>query len=217
MTDNPQVTETPSSAAATPPAEGATPPTDAPKAEAAKPAEQQLLFGDDKPAEEGKPAEGDKPADAKPEEEVAYKFTLPDGQEIPEENAKEFGDFAKSQKLSQDQAQAALGKFYEYEQAKITQVQETFKQWRTETENDPEIGGQNLDASVNRAKKVLQAFGDDDFKKDLEMFGLGNKTSMLRFLNKVYAKIGEDSVGDAKSGGVPQKLAPEKVLYPEMQ
>ncbi len=211
MTENPQPAEntTPSSqppAAATPPADGATPPAEA------KQPEQQLLFGEEKPAEGEKPAEEPKPA-----EEIVYNFSLPDGQEIPEESAKEFGEFAKSQNLSQDQAQAALNKFYEYEQAKVNQVQETFKQWKAETEADPEYGGQNLTASVNRAKKVLQAFGDDEYKKDLEMFGLGNKTSTIRFLNKVYAKMGEDSVGDTKAGGAPQKLSPEKVLYPEMQ
>lgn len=147
--------------------------------------------------------------DAKPIEYAD--FTLPDGfVAIPEqmEWVKEFG---KSNGLSQEAAQGIISKYVEIQQQQLADWQTLKNQWADEVTADPTYGGNNLQKAQAKANSVIQRFGDNALVDDLVELGLGNKLSVMRFLNKVADAIGEDTSGgnDAHGGGGAPKSAIE--------
>lgn len=91
--------------------------------------------------------------------------------------------------------------------------QKEIVQWRQESENDPELGGVNLGASVTRARAVLQQLDPDNTVSQwLDATGLGNHVSVLRFFNRVAKAFGTDTVavGRPASSG----LSLEERMYP---
>lgn len=68
-------------------------------------------------------------------------------------------------------------------------------QWRRDVAADPELGGDNLAASVARAQLALDRFdADGQIGRLLEQSGYGNHPAIIRFFNRMADGLMEDSL-----------------------
>lgn len=173
-TEQTQANPTPESAA-----------TPAPAADAPKPAES---------APEAKPAAEPKQADqAAPEK---FELKLPEGSKLAAEHVQKVEAFAKEKGLSAVQAQAILDRENEqataHEKALLDAFDSKASQWKTEIQNDKELGGDNYTKSVEIAHRGLKKFATPEFVQELEKTGLGNHPEMVR----TFYKIGKEMAND---------------------
>lgn len=203
----------PAAQAPAPAAEGSvlTPPapTDAPanKPDATKPPEQVQQ-------------EADAAAKLKAETSApeAYEdFTLPEGMEMDADVLGEFKNLAKelnipqakAQQLINFQTQLATKQAEQYQAAVTKQSQE----WAAAIKNDPEIGGENYDKSVESAIKVIQSFGDPALTELLNTSGLGNHPALFKFCHRISAAISEDKFVLPGSQASTGRKSNEDVFY----
>lgn len=210
------------------PAGGSAPAAEAPAAAPA--AEVSTVLGEaqkpadapagDAPSVEGENPEGDKPAEGAPETYEA--FTVPEamqGLELDEAATSALGDLFKELGLPQDKAQAAFEKLLgiqqalggtpeQQEQAIQERVAKMNGDWTAACKADPDIGGQNWDASVRTMAKVMAAAGDEDFSKLLTSSALGSHPAMVKFVVRVGRLMSEDVLVDGgETAREPQRAA----------
>ena len=133
-------------------------------------------------------------------------------------------DFITSNKLNKEQAQALTDLGVKLQQQNINAWAETKKGWRDEVVADPDLGGKNLENTVNNANKVIRQFAGSEehlaeLKQDLVLLGLGNKKSFVRFLSNIAKATGNDSIeGNSGSGAKSATTFEEKAkrMYPDM-
>ena len=97
-------------------------------------------------------------------------------------------------------------KLREHEVAQRASWQAQVDQWRREAAQDPQLGGENLSASVARAQLALDRFDPDrHIGRLLEETGYGNNLSVLRFFNNIADALMEDGLvrGEAHSAAMP--------------
>lgn len=202
--------------------------SDAGSEQPAKPSgDKQILFNDDKPegenadgdeAKEGEAAEGD--ADSKDGEEapaVTYEdFTLPDGWDIDANVKEKYQEVAAKHNLSQEAAQEFVDMYIDMQQKQTDAFLAMKDQWMEQTLNDEEFGGHKLDESARRANEAVRAVADDDFRKLLTDFGLGNHLSVMRTFNKVYDLIADDSL-EGKGNPDNEKKSVDQILWKDMK
>lgn len=193
--------------------------------------ETQLLFeetkkGDEQPGD--KKDEADKSEDKKdgdqPDVVKLEELTLPEEIQISEEMKAPLTDFITSNKLNKEQAQALTDLGVKLQQQNINAWAETKKGWRDEVVADPDLGGKNLENTVNNANKVIRQFAGSEehlaeLKQDLVLLGLGNKKSFVRFLSNIAKATGNDSIeGNSGSGAKSATTFEEKAkrMYPDM-
>lgn len=158
--------------------------------------------GDPTPPKDQKP-EGDT-GDPKPKNEPkddrtvpeSYDLKLPKDSLIDESRIKEVADFAKSHKLTNDEAQAILERENAFKAAIIDGQQEelaaTREKWIEDAKADSEIGGEKFDENIELAKRVVGKYGTPTLKKYLNETGLGDNPEVIRFM----ARIGKASKDD---------------------
>lgn len=126
--------------------------------------------------------------------------------------------FAKEKGLSPDQAQALL----ERESANVASFveqqekarEELRTSWLEQAKTDKEIGGDGFNANAELAKRVVEKFGTDDFKKALDESGLGNHPELVRILARIGKAMGNDTlVVPGSISGTPRPSMAER-LYP---
>jgi hypothetical protein len=85
---------------------------------------------------------------------------------------------------------------------------------QNEIRNDPELGGNKLDASLAGWSAVLNEFGTSELRESLNVSGMGNNIHFARFLSKVAAVMSEGKpvVGAPTSGNAGKSAA--ELLYP---
>jgi hypothetical protein len=166
-----------------------------------------------KPAAEAttKTPEGTKPPESKPLE-----LKLPEGSHLTAEAVEKVAARAKELNLTPEQAQAELQResdlvktFVEGEKQKLAKE---VTAWVDETRKDTEIGGEKFAQSAEMAKRVVNRFGTDAFKKALNDTGLGNHPELVR----VFVRIGRAMTEDQLVVASGQPTAPRSaadVLY----
>lgn len=123
-------------------------------------------------------------------------FALPEGMEMDADVLGEFKNLAKelnipqakAQQLIDFQTQLATKQAEQYQAAVIKQGQD----WAAEVRNDPVLGGENYEKSVESAIKVIQSFGDPALTELLKSTGLGNNPALFKFCHRISAAISED-------------------------
>lgn len=172
-------------------------------------------------AADQKATEGEQKVDDKaPVVPEAYEdFTVPEGQELPEDLSTELKGLAKDLKLTQEQAQkladVALARSSKAAEAQATQIAKLSTEWATSAKVDKEFGGDKFDANLAVAKRALDAFGSTELKDLLNGSGLGNHPEVIRLFLRVGSKISEDSFV-AASGGTSGSDSVAKRLFPNM-
>jgi hypothetical protein len=173
------------------------------------------------PAEETKPEqtpEETKPTEGQKEEPkpISYDLKLPDNALVDKTHVDEVVTFAKEYKLTNDVAQKILERSNQTLAAYVGKQKETFetqsKTWADEVKNDKELGGEKFNETVETAKRVLDKFGSDDFKKALNETGLGNHPELVRVFARIGKTMSEDKLVLPGTQG-PGKKSMEEVFY----
>lgn len=141
----------------------------------------------------------------------SYELSAPEGVNIESDSAvlAAYGDFAKSLKLSQEQAQEG---FSQLATAQATQAKAQHaglvESWINETRNDPVLGGENLKQSMVKADQFLATF---DTSKELRGLlietGLINHRAVIRALGEGRDAISDDQFVTGNLGGNKPRTA----------
>jgi len=170
--------------------------------------------GEPNPPEGGaKPPEGGEPQKRAPEKYEVFK--VPEGVELDADTLTEFEGAAREMDLSQENAQRLVDFGAKIIQAEATEQAEnrkvTLEEWEKEIEADEEFGGDKLEETLDRGRRVVKEHGSAELHQLIEVTGLGSNPHLLRFLAKVDKALGEDRVVDGKPA--PQKKDAATVLY----
>lgn len=156
-----------------------------------------------KEAEGAKVSEGEKPKENEKVVPERYDLKLPEDSVLDAPALERIASLAKERGLSQEEAEAAV---IDTNKRVAEVYDQQTKQWLDEVKADKEIGGEALNKNVELAKRVVDRFGSESLKKDLNRTGLGNHPELVRFLSKIGNQMSEDvlvhpgaQVGGAKS------------------
>jgi hypothetical protein len=143
------------------------------------------------PVQQEQPAEASEPEGA-PE---SYEFQATEGSDLDVDSGavQAFSEVAKELNLTQDQAQSVLDKVAPALKQQNEEYINTLRsEWVESVKADPEIGGDQLQANLGKAVRVLDAFGTPELKSLLGETGLGDNPEIIRFLVRAHQDIGED-------------------------
>ena len=145
-------------------------------------------------------------------------FTIPDGFEMNADLLNDAKPIFKEAGLSQEVAQKFIDLQSTYVQKEMDAQQEEWKKtmdtWSAEAKADKEYGGNAFNTSFATAKEAINAFGDDSFKQMLEITGVGNHPSMIRFLFNIGTLTKEHGIHIADKGETPVDMAAK--MFPTM-
>lgn len=168
-------------------------------------ADDSLLAANPEGTEETKP-EGEKPegeGEGKGKEKDAEaitpesygSFEIPDGMPINEPLLAEFKEFAATNKMSKETAQAIVSLKVKEVQEQQAAFQEQRKAWVGELKADAEFGGKGFDANVKTASLTLRQFDTDGSAlKVLQATGLDNHPAIVKLLHRVGVGMADDKV-----------------------
>lgn len=183
----------------------------------------QLLFNkkDDAKGDDTQPsgeAKDDKKDDKADPLEVYKDIKLPETYEVNEPVMKDFKTLVSKHNLPPEAAQELVDLYVKQENANAEYFEKMRNEWKEQVIADETYGGKNLQKSIAEADRVVRQFGDQELIEDMMTMGLGNKLSMVRFLNKIAAQTSDDTISDAGKGGQKDQQKPiANRLWPSMQ
>ncbi len=146
-----------------------------------------------------------------------YDLKLPDGSLLNAKATEEIASFAKEKKLTQEEAQAILEResalLASYVDSQKQQLAQQQKEWVESIKTDKELGGDGFNKNIEMAKRVVDRYGTDSFKKALNDSGLGNHPELVRFVSRIGKIMSEDQLvipGTQSTG----KRSLEEIFYP---
>ena len=170
-------------------------------------------------ADDAKKAEGQEGQKQEAKEDAAPEsyadFKAPEGVELNSAVVDSFKGIAKKLNLSQEKAQAVIDEITPVMVSQQVEfINKVSGQWLEKAKKDPEIGGSNYNASIQRAIKVRDRFGkgaDGNYDADIaELFSLpvGSHPGFIKFLARVGAAISEDTPPKGRVSGAitPQDI-----------
>lgn len=174
---------------------------------------------------ETKPEGEQKPEGEKSEVEGApdeYKdFSLPEGAQADAEAMTEFKNFAKSENLTQDQAQKyvdlhvrAIDKVLAGQQERWNALKED---WRTQTLADKELHGADgkADEAISIAKSAVTKLGGEALQMELDRLGVSNNPLLVKAFYKAGKAMQDDDF--VFGGGSGDTRSPAQKLFPSMK
>jgi hypothetical protein len=185
------------------------------------------LLGGDAPAEQqgGQNTQTPEPQGAEPAKNLDAatqyeKFTIPEGFEYDDGKVSEFTTLARELNLSQEQAQKLVDLHVRHWLGFEEQTRAQAEEWRKQTMNDPEFGGQKFMQSLQDAHRFVSAFGGEKLRIALDATGAGNHPEIFKAFALAGRLLGEDRLvkgaGAAPAGGGTfADLA--NTLYPDMK
>lgn len=141
------------------------------------------------------PAEGDKPTTAEPPKETPqvpekYDLKLPENSILDSGVVDQLAAIAKQNGFSNEQAQKILDE----QSAAVSQaVQDRATKWVEQLKSDKELGPQ-LSRKVELASRVVNRFGSEELKQELNRSGFGNHPELVRILSRIGEAMAEDSL-----------------------
>jgi hypothetical protein len=182
---------------------------------AAKPPEGKTVATGGAAAAAAPKAEGTTGAQDGPPEK--YDLKLPDGSHFDAKALERTAAFAREQGLNNEEAQALLEREHEvvstYAQDQKAMMDQRVGEWLVDAKADKEIGGEAFNANAELAKRVVERYGTEAFKKALNDTGLGNHPELVRVFVRIARSMSEDQLVIPKAAG-GMKKAPEDVFYP---
>lgn len=152
--------------------------------------------------------DGAKPEVKAPEK---YEFKMPEGMALDAKAVEAFEPIARELDLTQEQAQKLVDLQAASVKQQVEAWQGTIKGWADAARADKEIGGANLDASLNAGKAFLKAYGTPELSKVLDDYGIGNHPEVIRAFAKAGMAMSEDKFHTSNS--TPGAKSPEDILY----
>jgi hypothetical protein len=144
-------------------------------------------------------------------------FSLPEGIPLDRDLLTEATPLFKELGLTQEQAQKLVDfqakQVQASSQSQVDAFNQLMKDWREQSENDSEFGGDKFEKSIAVARAVVDKFGTPGLKQLLEDHGVGNHPEVIRFMVKVGKLTAEDVPGGTS---VPTSKEQDRVsqLYP---
>jgi hypothetical protein len=142
---------------------------------------------------------------------------------IKAEGVAPFLDIINNKEMTPQGRSQALLELYQEESKKVMQAPaQAYKaqndKWREAMKADPEIGGSKLyDTVIPAATRMITQFGGVEFRKALDLTGMGNHPEMARFLFKVASALGEGShVGGSPPSEPAKRPSAAEALYPSL-
>lgn len=142
---------------------------------------------------------------------------LPEGSKLDAKRVEDVSAWAKAKNIAPEVAQEILNREHEAvstaaaaQAAEVERVKET---WLNELKADKEIGGDKLNQHVEPAKRLVDKFGSESFKKALDETGLGNHPELVRFLSGIAKAVGEDKLVLPGASPAGAKKSVEEVFY----
>lgn len=145
-------------------------------------------------------------------------FVLPEGMAIDETALTEASPLFKELGLTQEQSQKVIDLYAKQIQASSKMQIDDFNQlmsdWRTQSKNDGEFGGDKFDENVKIGEAAIAKYGTPELKQLLTDHGMGNHPEVIRFMVRVGRTLSEDVPGDT---GNASSQATDRVslLYPK--
>lgn len=167
-------------------------------------AEEKLaaLKGEKKDAKQGAP-------------EKYEDFKLPDGVKLDEAALAEALPVFKDLNLTQEQAQKLVDLQSKFVQANAEKAVENWNAHMEATlaaaKADPEIGGQNWEQSLSRAKAFIQAFGTPALQEYLNTAEAGSHVEIIRAFAKAGKAVSEDGFVPGSAPPAHKKSAAELI------
>lgn len=185
--------------------------------------EATLLLDEATPQEAKTEGEGQtENTDAKPPEGAPekYELALPEGFKLDETTFAKFEPLARKYNLTNEDASAFAALHAEVISNVMKEIGEAraseVKGWAEATRNDPDIGGKNLDKSIELGEKALRKYGTESLFADLKSTGLANHPEFIRFCAKLGAAMSEDThVQGGAANQTKTDLAHQ--LYPNLK
>ena len=130
-------------------------------------------------------------------------FTLPDGMEVDAVALEEVTPIFKELGLTQEQSQKLVDHYAKQVQAGSQKQVDTFNQltndWREQSQNDNEFGGDKFEENVKVAQNAIGKYGTPELKQLLNDHGVGNHPEVIRFMVRVGHTLKEDVPGSSGS------------------
>lgn len=198
----------------TPQAAGGSEVTNAPAAPVSQePAKVEAVNSGNEPAKQEKPSD-DKAVAAAPKE---YTLALPEESPLDDSAVQRIAAEAKERGLTQEQAQELLNRESEAVSGYAKAQSEAFKQavdgWKSQIENDKELGGAEYAKNAELAKRVVDRFATEEFKKALNETGFGNHPELFRVFFKIGKAMAEDQLVMPGAQQSPKQRSVEDLLY----
>lgn len=154
-----------------------------------------------------------KKADAVPE-----KYALKDaaGNDVTGESYEEVSATAKALGLSNDAAQKLVARDAAVAEARIAKHEAEVVKWMDDIRTDKEMGGQNYAATVESATRLVQKYGSEKLKAELNRTGLGNHPELVRFCALIGKNMDEGKIlSGAPVGAKAKPVTLADALYPD--
>jgi len=145
-------------------------------------------------------------------------FVMPEGIELDESALAEATPMFKELGLTQEQSQKVIDLYAKQVQAgsqtQIDNFNQLMNDWREQSKNDGEIGGDKFEENVKIAQSAISKYGTPGLKQLLEDHGVGNHPEVIRFMVRVGQTLNEDVPG---SSGAATNEASDRVerMYPK--
>lgn len=142
--------------------------------------------------------------------EAEYKFEMPEGVELNQEDLAKFTDVAKELKLPADAAKKLVDLAAAREVARANAFAKQVEDWGNQVKADPELGKpENLAA----AKNAIDTFGTPELRDLLNSTGMGNHPEVVRLAVKIGKAISEDTFVAGRTNAGPAPRSHADILY----
>lgn len=195
----------------------------------ANPAQATPEAGNDAEVPSAEPVAGTEPVATPAKEKAAvapeavvpesYDLTMPEASLLQTADIERIKAEAKELGLTNDEAQEYFDTQHKavarFQESQLKNVEDIRTGWVKSCETDAEIGGAEFKKNAELAKRVVDKYGSEDFKKILNESGFGNHPEVLRTFVRLGKVMAEDQLIHAKSQS-PEAEDIAAKMYPSM-
>jgi hypothetical protein len=132
------------------------------------------------------------------DEKVEYKLELKSDSVLDNSMFEGIEAFARENNLSEDVAKGLLSKqeelLIDFVNMKTQELEAQKDTWREQVINDKTLGGENLDKTIESARRVVTKFGNEAFINMLKETGYGDNVEVVRFFSKIGSMMSDDTL-----------------------
>lgn len=150
-----------------------------------------------------------------PEGEAAYEpVQMPDGYEADQALIDLVTPIGKKLNLNQAGMQELANLKPKMDQMAIERWKGHLSDLKKEAQADPEIGGAKYAPAIAAGKAVIAKFGNANFVKMINHYGIGAHPEMIRFMDKIAKATGETPTPSSEGGGMASVEKPlHELMY----
>ena len=157
-----------------------------------------------------------------PVEKVVYDLKLSEETFLNQGDVERITSFSEKHGLSNEDAKGLLAEeekrrneFITAEQSKSFSEQEKLQDsWVDSLKTDSDFGGQNYDANIENARRVIQKYGSEELHTNLNESGLGNYPPLVMMMAKIGKAMGNDTMVSSNQSVIPKKKNIADIFYP---